>query len=193
MEAASFGSEPSIDPTKLQVTPFKETLDVKSFICGTKELDDFLTTDEVKSYEEKGYGRTHLVYYLGHLVAYFTISNDSLRYDYLKKRRRFTLEPKKIVDAYPAVKIGRLATAKAWQKKGIGRYLIAYIAKIAIESGAKSGVRLLIVETKPESIEFYEKCGFELTFETKREKRKINRTMFLDLQSLRPLVPEKPP
>ncbi len=189
MAEPSFESPAAIDPSKLQITPFKETLAVKSFTCGTKALDDFLTTEEVTTYEKKGFGRTHLVYYLGKLVAYFTISNDGLRYEYLKKRKTLSLEPKKIVDSYPAIKIGRLATAKEWQKKGIGRYLIAYIAKLSIETGARTGVRLLIVESKPESVEFYEKCGFELTFLVNREKKRSNRTMFLDLQSLRSEVP----
>jgi hypothetical protein len=31
----------------------------------------------------------------------------------------------------------------------------------------------------------------EMTFETARERRKENRTMFLDLQGLRPLLPRK--
>ena len=94
-----------------------------------------------------------------------------------------------MVDSYPAVKIGRLATAKGWQGRGIGKAVVAYIAKSAIESGSRFGVRLLIVEAKPESIPFYERCGFELTFETARERRRRNRTMFLDLQGLRSLMP----
>src|SRR6266545_4624989 len=191
MAPPTFAHPPEVDPARLEFVPFaKENLDVKSFSCGHKALDDFLTTDEVKAYEEMGYGRTHLVYYSGKLVAYFTISNDSLRYEYLKKRKSFSLDSKKIVDSYPAVKIGRLATGKEWQGKGIGRFIVAYIAKLAIESGARTGVRLIIVESKPESVEFYEKCGFELTFETKREKKRINRTVFMDLQSLRPLLPQ---
>jgi len=58
-----------------------------------------------------------------------------------------------------------------------------------MEIGARTGVRLLIREAKPDSVEFYRKCGFELTTMTRREKRKMNRTMFMDLQPLRPLLP----
>ena len=166
----------------------KENLDVKSFSCGNKELDEFLTTEEVQAYEAQGLGRTYLAYYEGHLVAYFTISNDSLRFEYLRKRRSFSIPSKKIVDAYPAIKIGRLATATGWQSKGVGRFIIAFVARLALETGAKSGVRLLIVESKPKSVEFYEKCGFELTYEVARERGKINRTMFLDLQSVQDLL-----
>ena len=152
-------------------------------------MDDFLTTDEVQAYETQGLGRTYLAYYEGHLVAYFTVSDDSLRVEYLRKRKSFYIPSKKIVDAYPGIKIGRLATALTWQNKGVGRFVVAYIARLALESGARSGVRLLILESKPGSVDFYEKCGFELTYEVARERGRTNRTMFLDLQSIQDLLP----
>jgi len=191
MAASCFAHPASIDLTEMRVMPFKENQDVKNFTCGNRDLDEFLTTAEVMRYEAQGFGWTYLVYYQGGLVAYFTICNDGLRVEYLRKTRSFSKSAEKIVDSFPAVKIGRLATAKGWQNQGIGRNIVVYIAKLALESGAKSGVRLLIVEAKRESIPFYEKCGFELTFETARERRKENRTMFLDLQGLRPLLPRK--
>jgi GNAT superfamily N-acetyltransferase len=178
-----------MDPFKIQVEPFKENQDVKRFTCGNRDLDEFLTTDEVKRYESQGLGRTYLVYLKSELVAYFTVCNDSLRVEYLRRTRSFSRSAELMVDSYPAVKIGRLATAKGWQGRGIGKAVVAYIAKSAIESGSRFGVRLLIVEAKPESIPFYERCGFELTFETARERRRKNRTMFLDLQDLRSLLP----
>ena len=178
-----------INPLGIQVEPFRENQDVKRFTCGNPDLDEFLTTEEVKDYDAHGLGKTSLVYLQDNLVAYFTVSNDSLRVEYLKKTRSFSKTAKLMVDSYPAVKIGRLAIAKDWQRKGIGRAIVAYIAKAALESGTRFGVRLLIVEAKPESIAFYEKCGFELTYETRRERGRSNRTMFLDLQSLQDLLP----
>lgn len=184
----SSGRTTRINPLGIQVEPFKENQDVKRFTCGNTDLDEFLTTEEVKDYEAQGLGKTSLVYLQDNLVAYFTVCNDSLRVEYLKKTRSFSKTAKLIVDSIPAVKIGRLATAKDWQKKGIGRAVVAYIAKSALETSTRFGVRLLIVEAKPESIAFYEKCGFELTYETRRERRRTNRTMFLDLQSLEDLL-----
>jgi len=180
-----------INPLDISVEPFKENQDVLRFTCGNRDLDEFLTTEEVKRYEVQGLGKTYLVYLEGHLVAYFTVCNDSLRVEYLKKTKSFSKSAELIVDSYPAVKIGRLATAMEWQRRGIGRAVVAYIARAALESGARFGVRLLIVEAKPESITFYERCGFELTFETARERGRKNRTMFLDLQDLRSLLPNE--
>ena len=56
-----------------------ENADIKAFACGDKDLDDFLTTYEVGYYEKMNLGKTWLAYYEHELVAYFTISMDSLR------------------------------------------------------------------------------------------------------------------
>ncbi|HLF06871.1 MAG TPA: GNAT family N-acetyltransferase [Thermoplasmata archaeon] len=174
-----------IDPDALQYEAFKETLRVRDFDSGSKDLDDFLNTEEVEAYEDEGLGRTTLVFYRGELVAYFTTSFDGLRVEYLKTWKSFTRLAEFKLEVVPAVKIGRLAVQRAWQSKGIGRHLIRWVAGMALELGGTSGVRLLIVQAKKESIPFYEKCGFQLTVETKRErKRENNRTMFFDLHSI---------
>ncbi|HLA82585.1 MAG TPA: GNAT family N-acetyltransferase [Thermoleophilia bacterium] len=164
---------------------FVETRKVESFDCGNSDLNDFLCTEEVSEYEAEGLGRTYLVYYQGDLVGYFTVTNDSLRVEYLKTVKSFSKFAEKSLEALPALKIGRLAVAREHQRKGFGRLIIKYIAGMAVQLGASTGIRLLVLQAKPESIDFYEKkCGFELTRETKRERGRRNRTMFLDLYAI---------
>lgn len=83
--AASFGHPVDVSPIKLRIEPFLETQRVRSFDCGNADLNDFLNTEEVENYEKEGLGRTYLVFYDGDAVAYFTISSDGLRVEYLKK------------------------------------------------------------------------------------------------------------
>ena len=92
------------------------------------------------------------------------------------------------MDAFPAVKIGRLAVALEWQGRKVGRNLLRLIATEALAQGRRSGVRLLILEAMPAAVLFYEKSGFKLTKETRRERTKRNRTMFLDLRPLDTLL-----
>ena len=173
-----------IDPDALRVERFVETRKVQTFDCGNKDLNDFLNTREVAEYERQGLGRTYLVYYRGDPVAYFTVSFDSLRVEYLKTVKSFSRFAEMRLEALPAIKIGRLAVDSKFQNRGIGRFLIKYISGMALEESGKMGVRLLVLQAKPESIRFYEQCGFKLTWETKREKARRNRTMFLDLHKL---------
>jgi GNAT superfamily N-acetyltransferase len=182
--APTFGSPSTVDPDRFRYEPFRETQKVHGFTCGQKPLDDFLTTAEVEEFEEEGLGRTFLVYCDGALIAYYTLSNAGLRIEYVTHVKSFSKVQELHVDSLPAVKIGRLAVAKEWQGRGVGRTLVARIAAEALVNGRRSGVRLLILEAKKESIPFYEKCGFVLTKETHRERNKMNRTMFLDLQAL---------
>jgi hypothetical protein len=77
----------------LRIEPFRENLDVRNFDSGDKDLNDFLTTHEVRSYESGGLGKTHLVYWRpeGQLAGCFTISNESLRLEYLRSVKSFSI------------------------------------------------------------------------------------------------------
>jgi len=161
---------------------------VVGFRCGDDALDKFLTTHEVVAFEEAGLGRTYLTFYDGILVAYHTLSNDSLRIEYLRTVKAFDRAVDEEMGVFPGIKIGRLAVARAWQNRGVGRHLISLIVSEALQQGQRSGVRLLILEAMPEAVAFYEKCGFRLTKQTRRERGKRNRTMFLDLRPLEDLT-----
>ncbi len=179
-----FQHRPDITIDQLSVEPFWETQRVRNFDCGNKDLNDFLNTEEVERYDQEGLGRTYLVFYEGQPVAYFTVSFDGLRVEYLRTWKSFSRLSEMKLDSIPALKIGRLAVDTQYQKRGIGRALLNYIAGMALETRGKMGVRLLILQAKPDSIEFYGKCGFQLTFETRRERSRRHRTMFFDLHAL---------
>ncbi len=184
MAPGRFGHEVQIDSGQIKIERFLQTRLVEEFDCGNKSLNDFLNTEEVAKYEEEDLGKTYLVFYQGALVAYFTVSSDKLRVSYLQTVKSFSKFAEMKLYAIPAIKIGRLAVAGDFQSRGIGRTLIAYIAGMALEIGGKMGIRLLILQAKPESISFYEKCGFHLTREVGHERGKRNRTMYLDLHDL---------
>lgn len=85
---------------------------------------------------------------------------------------------------YPAVKIVRLAIDKEIQRKGYGEVLMAWtIAHVTDKIMPNAGCRFLIVDSKKESIGFYEKSGFILV--NSAENRAANNPMmFIDLHLL---------
>jgi len=179
-------SDHEVDSEELDIEPFVETRKVKDFDCGNRDLNEFLSTDEVRRYDREGLGKTHLVYCRGELVAYFTTCLSELRWEYVKHVKSFNRYSSEMVEAYPGIKIGRLAVQKKLQGRGIGTAILRYIAGMALALRSQHGIRLLILQAKLESIPFYERNGFMLTLETKRErKRKNNRTMFLDILEIR--------
>jgi hypothetical protein len=60
-----FTHPPEIDFTRLRFEPFtSDSLQVKSFDCGNKDLNDFLCTEEVAKYSERMANKTDS--YLSH-------------------------------------------------------------------------------------------------------------------------------
>lgn len=173
-----------IDPSKLRVERFLETQRVRSFDCGNPDLNDFLNTEEVERYEAEGLGRTYLVFYDGQVIAYFTISADGLRVEYLRTWKSFSRFGEMRLEAIPAIKIGRLAVPREWQNRGAGRLIMKYIVGLALEQGVGAAARLLVLQAEPEAESFYRKCGFEFAVETRRERGRRKRTMFFDLNEV---------
>ena len=86
---------------------------------------------------------------------------------------------------YPAVKIVRLAIDKAIQGNGYGEELIAWtIAHVIDKILPNAGCRFLIVDSKPESVGFYEKSGFILV-DSDANKQADSPMMFIDLHLLK--------
>ena len=173
--------KPSIPFSNLRVEPFRPTQDVESFDCDDRDLNEFLTKDQVSRYEAEGLGSTYLVYLQseGRLVAYFTVCTDTLRVEYLRTVKSFKPLSGIKLESIPSVKIGRLAVDKRYWGRDIGTHLLHYIAGMVMETGIAA--RLLTLQATPRSVGFYQRMGFELTTETKRERGRDNRTMFFDL------------
>jgi len=131
-----------------------------------------------------------MVFYRGHFVAYFTLSFGELKKEYVKGIKSFSVTRTMRIESYPAIKIGRLAVQKEWQGKTIGRSLLKYAVAYGLETRVKGGLRLIIVEAEPESQGFYEKFGFILVNQTRKERKRAHKTMFFDLGSLDDVVKE---
>lgn len=161
---------------------FRENADVKAFDCGNKELNDFLTTREVVNYERERLGKTYLVYWqaTGELVAYFTISNDGLRLDYLHSVKSFSIPGEIRTPVIPGILIGRLAVDTRFKRRGVGSSILLYIAGLAEETAAAA--RIIFLEAYPESVPFYESFNFE-TIEHQKFKQRRNKLMVFDLMN----------
>jgi len=88
---------------------------------------------------------TYVAKYIDDVVAFFSVSNDSIIKANVPRggRDRMFKEipPPKRYSSTPAVKIGRLATASNWCKKGIGTQILDAI-KYLLHMGIKQVVDL---------------------------------------------------
>jgi GNAT superfamily N-acetyltransferase len=168
---------------ELEFSPFRESGQVRGFTCGDRDLDDFLTTEEVVRYERERLGRTWLVYVEGELVGYYTLAQGSLNVQYVRKgKKSFNPDNEWIIEEIPALKLGRFAVRKDLHRKGLGRLLMDHIKGLAIN--AEFPCRLIVLNAVPDSIEFYQSCEFELS-EHHKMKNRVQRVMFYDLNAIR--------
>jgi GNAT superfamily N-acetyltransferase len=117
------------------------------------------------------------------ILAYITLMSSEIVLNINDRPRETSAMAR--YEAFPAVKIARLAVDKTIQGKGWGRIILDWcINHIRLAIMPYIGCRFLVVDSKPDAIKFYEKEGFVLI---NSEQNKSNQVMvmFLDLLKAR--------
>lgn len=130
--------------------------DLSGFECENQDLNEFLHEDAIR-YQKDRLAVTRLIYFQDSFVGYFTLVSDSIEVGAIHSGDGTTEYPYK---RYPAMKIARLATDNRYQRRGVGRAMLLKTMQIAIDLSQYVGVRIITVDSKPNSVEFYEKFGF---------------------------------
>ncbi len=157
------------------------------FDCADEDLNEFFVKDSIEICKQL-LAVTYAVEQNSQLVAFFSISNDSIKKETVGRsafKRVTNLVPHcKRYSSLPAVKIGRLATASSEQSKGIGSEILNFM-KGWFTEGNKTGCRFIIVDANNNhaTIKFYEKNGF--SFLSQKDESEKTRLLYFDLSTLR--------
>jgi GNAT superfamily N-acetyltransferase len=146
-----------------------------SFNCSSSELNDFLKNDALAD-QNNMINRTGLCFLKGELAGFVALLAD-------------TIEAKAVIDGlehyeyrkYPGVKIARLAVDSRFERKGIGTYLLAAALGKTQSVCESIGCRYILVDSKKNSIGFYQKNGFKLV---EKYKNREFIPMYLNLQPI---------
>ncbi len=159
---------------ELKIVPYTERCDVSRFESRTEDLNAFLKEDALENQKER-LNKTFLCYYSNQLVGYITFTTDIIEKEEVQKEGRIRVK----YGEYPAIKIARLAVDKEYERKGGGGFLLLAAVGKALKISNEVGCRFITVDSKQDSIGFYEKRGgFELA---KKRKNKPYPTMYLDI------------
>jgi hypothetical protein len=119
------------------------------FDCGHPDLNDFFITDCI-AYSKELLGKSYcfrLDTEPSVIVCAFTVSNDSVKVNFLPNSRKKKLVKSiprvKQFRSYPAVLIGRLGVNQDFKNIGIGRELMDFIKSWFIHPNNKTGCRFL--------------------------------------------------
>jgi GNAT superfamily N-acetyltransferase len=150
----------------------------KGFSCQNDELEKHI----------KQYAFNHQKEGLFQTYFYVDDSENFLGYSSVAVA---TIERTKIEDeldisssikySIPAIKITRLCVFDDFCSRGVGTLLMTFVNILAVAQQKKIGCRALIVDSKPEAIEFYKRFNF---IEINKEEN--SETMFMVCDIARP-------
>lgn len=142
----------------MQVLPLNDGHDRKGFNCGDAELNAWFS-QVARQHKVKGISSTFVAVAdeaASEVLGFYAISLAELVNIDLPAQYR-----KKLPARVPVFRLGRLATARNHQGKGIGEHLlfdaIDRVTRIAAEVGGIG----LVVNAKPSAVGFYHRYGFE--------------------------------
>lgn len=145
---------------ELSIIRLSKIHDLRSFTCGDgpdcADLDEFLKEDALK-YQENSLATTYICLYKEQIVGYLTICTGSVQ---ITCNEGDTFMDGLQLREIPGLKIARLATHKNYQRRGIGEFMILSALRHAREIKERVGIRVIIVDSKEGSVEYYEKKGF---------------------------------
>lgn len=161
---------------------------IVDFDCNDEDLNDFILK-ESNLYRNALLSVTYVLEEktTGIIAAYFSLSNDKISISDFENKTEFNrFRKKKFVNekrikSYPAIKIGRLAIATAFQHQSIGTYLLGFIEDYFVADN-KSGCRFVTVDAYVGAIPFYIKNDYQFLNNDDEDKR--TRVMYFDLASL---------
>ena len=192
---------------RCEFLPLTKELASLPFSCGNTDrdhdLEDFFH-NHAMLYAEERLGKTYCFVSnetgYTEIIAFFTVSNDSVKTTFIPKSSTNKVQRKipgqKHLRTYPAVLLGRLGVNKKYQgtEYFAGQQVVNYIKSWFIEEDNKTGCRFLVVDAYNQDnvLNFYKRNKFKFLYSTEEEERKeqhipednisiYTRLMFLDL------------
>jgi GNAT superfamily N-acetyltransferase len=149
----------------LSFSLLNEDIDLSTFQCREPDLTEFLI-DDALSNQAVRLSVTRIALYEGHVVGFFTLTNDCIIRKGINDDDGEEWYP---YPHYPALKIARLATHQEYEGRGIGRAMLLKTVAIAMRLSRYVGCRMITVDAKSESEGFYLKYGFQKALTHKKK------------------------
>ncbi|MBU0501455.1 MAG: GNAT family N-acetyltransferase [Gammaproteobacteria bacterium] len=140
------------------ILPLTGHHDRKGFDCGDAELNGWLRRF-ARQHSAKGVSTTYVAVETetgAEVFGYYAISVTELQAGDVPKQWQ-----RKLPDKIPAYRIGRLAVAEKYQRKGLGGLLLANAISRLQRISSEVGGSGIVVDAKSTAIGFYLQYGFE--------------------------------
>ena len=130
--------------------------DRTGFRSGNIDLDRFFQRYAGQNQFRHHIGTTYIAIQNDRIVGFATVSSGEVVAEKLAKslRRRLPDYP------LPILRLARLAVDERFQGHGIGRFLLRAMLRLALEMRDRVGCIGIVVDAKPEAVDFYAGLGF---------------------------------
>jgi GNAT superfamily N-acetyltransferase len=149
---------------ELIIDPLNKDQELSSFTCSDSDLNEFLKYDASND-QKFMINRTSLCFWKNELVGYITLVTDTIG----TKEVIISDEIRCKYNKYPGIKIARLAVDSKFERRGIGTCLLYAAIGKALSISDSVGCRYVLVDSKKESIGFYERHGFKIAVKNKKD------------------------
>jgi len=163
--------------------------DRASFQSGDEALDRFFHRYAGQNQFRHYLGVTYVAVDGGRVLGFATVAPRHVDIEELPERTRKNL-PRYPV---PVLGLARLAVDQSARSTGLGSQLLRFVLKLAAKMAEEVGCAGVVVDAKPDAIEFYAKYGFtplEL-LEGQSEARPRPTAMWLPIQAIQKADPPR--
>jgi len=162
-----------IHSDELRVRRLSSRDNISNFCSSNDDLNGFLKDDALNAHRNMT-SITYLCLWAGVVVGFATLAAATIEVKQIEGPRIEGYTPK----TYPSIKLARLAVDKKYVGRGLGPYMLLWVMGKFEKISKEIGCRYLTVDSKRESMWFYQKYDFILVEKTKNRPYP---TFYLDM------------
>ena len=140
----------------MEIRLLQDSDDRSSFRSGDADLDRFLQRYAGQNQFRHHIGSTYVATEQGRVLGYATVAPGQVEIERLPAaaRRKLPAYP------LPILRLARLAVDVSVRGQGLGRELLRFVFRLAIRLAAEYGCVGVLVDAKPDAVDFYSRLGF---------------------------------
>ena len=142
----------------LEIRALRPDDDRGDFSCGQPDLDRFFEHYAGQNQFKLHLATTYVAVVAGRVVGFATVASTSLermKHPSARLRKRLPDYP------LPALRLARLGVDARAQGHGVGRALLCFVLRLAVEERDRVGCVGVVTDAKPDAVEFYRGLGFQ--------------------------------
>jgi GNAT superfamily N-acetyltransferase len=141
----------------IKVRRLEPTDDRSGFRSGNPDLDRFFIRYAGQNQFRHHIGTTYVAVEDDRILGFVTVAPSQIEIDDFPRARRKKLPRYPL----PVLRLARLAVDERAQGQGVGRLLLRSVLVLAREMASSLGCIGVVVDAKPEAMDFYKRYGFE--------------------------------